>query len=99
MTSTNHYRDQIQRATSRLAQLQARELIALQRQEAKEKETKLRNEARRRRQVAELVFLAGAQNLPDDEIMIALRRHKDRLEGRRHSGDHYTEPARGSQQA
>ncbi len=81
MDSTNHYRDQIQRATSRLAQLQARELLALQRQEAKEKETKRRNEARRRRQVAELVFLAGAQNLPDDEIVIALRRLRDHLTG------------------
>ncbi|MBH1489515.1 MULTISPECIES: hypothetical protein [Stenotrophomonas] len=88
MTSTNHYRDQIQRATSRLAQLQARELLALQRQEAKEKETKRRNEARRKRQVAELVFFAGAQNLPDDEIVIALRSHKDRLEGRPLSGGH-----------
>lgn len=81
MDSTNHYRDQIQRATSRLAQLQARELLALQRQEAKERETKRRNEAQRRRQVAELVFLAGAQNLPDDEIVIALQRHRKHLTG------------------
>lgn len=88
MTSTNHYRDQIQRATSRLAQLQARELLALQRQEGKEKEAKRREEARRRRQVAELVFLAGAQNLPDDEIMIALRRHKDHLDEERASSRH-----------
>lgn len=88
MTSTNHYRDQIQRATSRLAQLQARELLALQRQEAKEKEAKRRDEARRRRQVAELVFLAGAQNLPDDEIMIALRTHKDHLDEERRSSRH-----------
>ena len=88
MTSTNHYRDQIQRATSRLAQLQARELLALQRQEAKEKEAKRREEARRRRQVAELVFLAGAQNLPDDEIMTALRIHKDHLDENRRSSRH-----------
>ncbi|OCK48072.1 hypothetical protein BA766_21465 [Stenotrophomonas maltophilia] len=88
MNSTNHYRDQIQRATSRLAQLQARELLALQRQEAKEKETKRRNEARRRRQVAELVFLAGAQDLPDDEIVIALQKHRDHLTGEQHSSRH-----------
>lgn len=88
MTSTNHYRDQIQRATIRLAQLQAKELLALQRQEAKEKEAKRREEARRRRQVAELVFLAGAQNLPDDEIMIALRRHKDHLDEEWRSSRH-----------
>lgn len=86
MTSKNHYRDQIQRATSRLAQLQARELLARQRQEAKEKEIKRRDEARRRREVAELVFLACAQDLPDDEIVIALRRHKNSLEEERHSG-------------
>ncbi len=88
MDSTNHYRDQIQRATSRLAQLQARELLALQRREAKEKETKRRNEARRRRQVAELVFLAGAQNFPDDEIVIALRRHREHLSGEQFSSRH-----------
>ncbi|WP_312309275.1 hypothetical protein [Stenotrophomonas indicatrix] len=75
MPSTNHYRDQIQRATHRLAQLQARELLAHQRQEAREKATKRRNDAKRRRQVAELVFLAGAQDLPDDEIVAALQRY------------------------
>ncbi|OWQ78039.1 hypothetical protein [Stenotrophomonas maltophilia] len=75
MTSTNHYRDQIQRATHRLAQLQARELVAHQRQEAREKAIKRRDDAKRRRQVAELVFLAGAQDLPDGEIMAALQRH------------------------
>lgn len=88
MTSTNHYRDQIQRATSRLAQLQARELLALQRQEAKEKETKRREEARRRRRVAELVFLADAQHLPDDEIVIALQKHKKLLHGDLSSAHH-----------
>ncbi|WNF11725.1 hypothetical protein RKE57_06185 [Stenotrophomonas geniculata] len=75
MSSTNHYRDQIQRATHRLAQLQARELLAHQRQDAREKAIKRRDDAKRRRQVAELVFLAGAQNLPDDEIVSALQRH------------------------
>ncbi|WP_256261326.1 hypothetical protein [Xanthomonas vasicola] len=35
MTTTNHYHDQIQRATERLAQLQAKELLANQRREAK----------------------------------------------------------------
>lgn len=56
MSSTNHYRDQIQRATHRLAQLQARELLAHQRQDAREKAIKRRDDAKRRRQVAELVF-------------------------------------------
>ncbi|WP_295377690.1 hypothetical protein [uncultured Stenotrophomonas sp.] len=75
MSSTNHYREQIQRATHRLAQLQARELLAHQRQDAREKAIKRRDDAKRRRQVAELVFLVGAQNLPDNEIVAALQRH------------------------
>ncbi|MBV6843747.1 hypothetical protein [Xanthomonas euvesicatoria] len=37
MTTTNHYHNQIQRATERLAQRQARELLAHQRQAAKAK--------------------------------------------------------------
>ncbi|MBB4721707.1 protein subunit release factor B [Xanthomonas euvesicatoria] len=44
MTATNHYRDQIQRATERLAQLQAKELLANQRREAKAQETAKREE-------------------------------------------------------
>ncbi|WJM78996.1 hypothetical protein QTJ10_18165 [Xanthomonas hortorum pv. vitians] len=35
MTTTNHYHGQIQRATERLAQRQARELLAQQRQAVK----------------------------------------------------------------
>ncbi|MCE4338736.1 hypothetical protein LYZ89_17055 [Xanthomonas hortorum pv. vitians] len=38
MTTTNHYHGQIQRATERLAQRQARELLAQQRQAVKAKE-------------------------------------------------------------
>ncbi|PPT93634.1 hypothetical protein XaraCFBP7407_17615 [Xanthomonas arboricola pv. arracaciae] len=75
MTATNHYRDQIQRATERLAQHQARELLAQQRQAVKTKETQRREEAKRRTRVAELVFLAGAGSLEDAELVGALLAH------------------------
>jgi len=71
MTATNHYRDQIQRATERLAQLQAKELLANQRREAKEQEqeTARREEIKQRQRVADLVFLAGVQKLDDAELV------------------------------
>ncbi|MEA9860470.1 conjugal transfer protein TraD [Xanthomonas campestris pv. raphani] len=75
MTATNHYRDQIQRATERLAQLQAKELLAEQRRESKAKETARREEAKRRQRVADLVFLAGAHALEDAELVGALLEH------------------------
>lgn len=75
MSATNHYHDRIHRATERLAQLQARELLASQRQAAKAKETQRREDAKRRTRVAELVFLAGAETLEDSELIAALRNH------------------------
>ncbi|KII96477.1 hypothetical protein DGM85_00715 [Xanthomonas phaseoli pv. phaseoli] len=79
MTATNHYRDQIGRAMDRLAQLQAKELLANQRREAKEQQTAKREEMKRRQRVADLVFLAGAQTLDDAELEALLINHmKDR---------------------
>ncbi|CAD7380252.1 hypothetical protein VB145_21685 [Xanthomonas arboricola] len=75
MTTTNHYHGQIQRATERLAQRQARELLAQQRQAVKAKETQRREEAKRRTRVAELVFFAGAESLEDTELVGALLAH------------------------
>ncbi|QHG86804.1 hypothetical protein ACCQ13_07090 [Xanthomonas sp. NCPPB 1638] len=75
MTATNHYRDQIQRATERLAQLQAKELLANQRREAKAQETARREEVQRRQRVADIVFLAGAQTLNDKELETLLTSH------------------------
>ncbi|PPT91718.1 hypothetical protein XaraCFBP7407_21435 [Xanthomonas arboricola pv. arracaciae] len=77
MTATNHYRDQIQRATERLAQLQAKELLANQRREAKAQETAKRDEIKRRQRVADLVFLAGAHALDDAELIGSLLKHLD----------------------
>lgn len=79
MAAPNHYHDRIQRATQQLAQLQARELLASQRQATREKETARRQEAQRRQRVAEIVFLAEAQTLEDPELAGALLAYlKDR---------------------
>ncbi|EKQ61988.1 hypothetical protein WS7_06255 [Xanthomonas citri pv. malvacearum str. GSPB2388] len=75
MSATNHYHDRIHRATERLAQLQARELLASQRQAVKAKETQRREEGKRRTRVAELVFLSGAETLDDEELVGALLTH------------------------
>ena len=75
MSTTNHYHDRIHRATERLAQLQARQLLADQRQAARTKESLRREEAQRRTRVAELVFLAGAAALEDAELLGALLSH------------------------
>ena len=75
MTATNHYRDQIQRATERLAQLQAKELLANQRREAKAQETAKREEIKRRQRVADLVVSTGARLLYDAELETLLSSH------------------------
>ncbi|MBN6100569.1 hypothetical protein JR064_00100 [Xanthomonas sp. CFBP 8703] len=78
MTEPTHYHQRIQRATERLAQLQARELLASQRREAKSKEIAKRNEVKRRQRVADMVFLAGVHELDDAELVGALLIHARR---------------------
>ncbi|HDS0923997.1 TPA: conjugal transfer protein TraD [Stenotrophomonas maltophilia] len=78
MTEPTHYHQRIQRATERLAQLQARELLASQRQAARAKATQQREQAKRRARLADLVFLAGAETLDDGELVGALLLHMDR---------------------
>lgn len=73
MTTTSHYHDRITRATERLAQLQAKELLANQRRESQAKRNAQREELRRRQRVAELVFIAKAHELPDAELEAVLR--------------------------
>lgn len=75
MTEPTRYHQRIQRATERLAQFQAREFLAQQRQAVKIKETQRREEAKRRTRVAEIVFLAGAEALEDNELLGALLAH------------------------
>ncbi|MCW0459071.1 hypothetical protein NB717_000139 [Xanthomonas sacchari] len=77
MTATSHYHDRIARATERLAQLQAQELLANKRRESKAKEVARREEAKRRQHVAGLVFLTGAQALDDAELVGVLLQHLD----------------------
>lgn len=79
MSATNQYHDRIHRATERLAQLQAKELLANQRHEAKAKETAKRKELKRRQRVADVVVSTGAHVLDDAELEALLIDHmKDR---------------------
>lgn len=75
MASTDHLHQQIARATSRLAQLQAQELVVEQRKAARARTEARRASEQRKRRLAELVIEAGAQDLPDDEIIAVLAQH------------------------
>lgn len=75
MKSTDHLHQQIARATSRLAQLQAKELVVEQRKAVRARAEARRASERRKRQIAELVIEAGAHHLPDDEIVAVLAQH------------------------
>ena len=77
MSASDHYHDRITRATRRLAQLQARVLIASHRPEAKAQEKGKREQAIRRRRVATLVSLTGADVFRDAELLGALLIHVD----------------------
>lgn len=72
MENTKHLHDQIARATARLAQLQARELVARQREEAREREATRKRAAQRRGHLGQLVITAGGEDLADGEIVAAL---------------------------
>ncbi|MFC0156139.1 hypothetical protein ACFFJ4_21900 [Xanthomonas dyei] len=84
MTATNHYRDQIQRATERLAHLQAKELLANQRRESKAQETAKREEMKRRQHVVDLVVSTGAHMLGDAELEALLTSHMKNRAGLLH---------------
>lgn len=72
MKSADHLHQQIARATSRLAQLQAQELVVEQRKAVRARAEARRANEQRKRRLAELVIKAGAQDLSDDEIIAAL---------------------------
>jgi len=74
MAAEDHYHERIARATERLAQLQARGLLASQRQAAKAKQERRREDARRRKRVAEIVFAVGCHTMDDAELAGALLR-------------------------
>lgn len=81
MKSTDHLHQQITRATSRLAQLQAQELIVEQRKAVRARADARRASERRKRRLAQLVIEAGAQNLPDREIVAALMLYREKAHG------------------
>lgn len=68
--------ERIARATTRLAQLQAQELVTAQRQALRTREAARRNEARRRKRLAELLFATGSETLEDGEIVAAMLRYR-----------------------
>lgn len=77
MGSSKHLYDQIAKATTRLAQLKARELLVAQREAARHRVTAKRQEALRRNQLGALVFAAGCGDLPDGEVVAALLMYRD----------------------
>lgn len=77
MERDTHLHERIARATNRLAQLQAHDLIAAQRKALRAREASRRDEARRKRRVAELVFATGSEALSDGELVAALLRYRD----------------------
>lgn len=95
METTKNLHDQIARATARLAQLQARDLVARQREEAREREVARKRAARRRAHLGQIVISAGGDDLADGEIVAALlnyraghstqdRRHQAKVQGEAH---------------
>lgn len=76
MELNTHLHERIARATTRLAQLQAHELVAAQRKSLREREQARRNEVRRRKRLAELLFATGSEALEDGEIVTAMLRYQ-----------------------
>lgn len=77
MSAIDHYQDRIARATERLAQLQAKDLLARQRRDSKAKDQEKREQAKRRKRIADLAALAGADKIDDDELLGVLSNHMD----------------------
>lgn len=77
MSAIDHYQDRIARATERLAQLQARDLLARQRRDSKAKNLEKREQAKRRKRIADLAVLAGVDKINDDELLGVLSNHMD----------------------
>lgn len=72
MENTQHLHQQIERATTRLAQLKARDLLTQQRAQAREREDQRKRQIRRRSELGQLVIDAGGKDLANGEIIAAL---------------------------
>lgn len=83
MSAIDHYQDRIVRATQRLAQLQARDLLARQRRDSKAKNLEKREQTKRRKRIADiadladLAVLAGVDKISDDKLLGVLSNHMD----------------------
>ncbi|MCI1053877.1 hypothetical protein MOQ19_10195 [Stenotrophomonas maltophilia] len=75
MSAIDRYQDRVARATERLAQLQARNLLARQKRDSKAKDLEKREQAKRRKRIAELAALAGADKIHDHELLGVLSNH------------------------
>lgn len=69
---TQYIHDQIARATSRLAQLQARQLLQRRRDEARAREDTRRRAVARRSELGRVVIAAGGDDLADGEVASAI---------------------------
>ncbi len=69
---TQHIHDQIARATSRLAQLQARQLLLRHREETRAREDTRRRAAAKRSDLGRVVIAAGGDDLADGEVATAV---------------------------
>lgn len=78
MKATEQLTAQIARSTQRLAQLQARELIAQQRTEAKDRAAARRADAHRKDVMGGLVIASGCSDLPPGEIVGALLAYRSK---------------------
>lgn len=74
MEEGSHLQRSIKRATTRLAQLHAREIVAEQRKTMRAQQAARQETLRKRKRWVELVVLSGASMLDDSEIMAALVR-------------------------
>lgn len=72
MENTQHLHQQIERATTRLAQLKARDLLNRQRILAREREAQRKRQIRRRTELGQLVIDAGGEGLANGEVVAAL---------------------------
>lgn len=70
--STTKLQEQIERATNRLAQLKAREIVKTRQAEARQRQTARREDAHRKILLGGLVIAAGVDQWDEAEICAAL---------------------------
>lgn len=76
MKVTDQLRAQIERSTQRLAQLQAREIISQQRDEARKRAASKRVNAQKRQTLGGHVIAAGCADMDPSELVGALRSYQ-----------------------